>query len=146
TLAEMDVDIIIDVTPDQGTIAQEQFAEVMRLAGANPAWAQQLTLLDAIELSSIPHKRSLVDRLKQRQEEAQQAAAAAAQKMAEKADAEIEETRASADLKGAQAANEMMHPHMEAAAALEAAAMQPPPADTGAPDSFPPSPQAEAGP
>lgn len=130
-LAEMDVDIILDVTPDQGTIAQEQFAELMRMAGANPAWAQQLTLLDAIELSSIPHKRSLIDRIKERQDQAQQAQAIAQQTLQQQAEAKTELTKAQADLTGAKAANEMMRPHVEAAQSFEQAALTPPPGETG---------------
>jgi hypothetical protein len=152
-LAEMDVDIILDTTPDQGTVAQEQFNEVMRLLSSNPVWAQQLTLVDALELSAIPHKRSLVARLKEREQQAQQVQGAAAQLAAQQAEATVEKTKAETDLTGAKAANEMMKPHVDAVQAFETAAQTPPPGapqgDTGgAPTSAPAGipPQADAGP
>ena len=71
-IAEMDVDIILETTPDVGTLAQEQFSELARLAGANPAWAAQLGFETLIEMSSIPRKRQILETLKARREAAAQ--------------------------------------------------------------------------
>lgn len=77
-VAEMDVDIEIDATPDVGTIAQEQFNEIVRLVGASPVYQQQVSLVQLIALSTLPHKQALVDQIT-KAEEAQQAKAGQAQ-------------------------------------------------------------------
>jgi hypothetical protein len=60
-LAEMDVDIEIEAQPDLGVLAQEQFSDLMGLIGRNPAWQAQVPIDVMIQLSSIPHKRSVLD-------------------------------------------------------------------------------------
>ncbi len=79
-VAEMDVDIEIDATPDVGTIAQEQFNEIVRLVGASPIYQQQVSITQLIALSTLPHKRSLIDQI-QKAEEAGEARAAQAQQL-----------------------------------------------------------------
>jgi hypothetical protein len=87
-VAELDVDIELDTMTDVGTIAQEQFNEVARLIGASPAYQQQVPITVLIGLSSIPHKRSLIDQLKTAQQghevQQQQAQAMQAQHLAAK--------------------------------------------------------------
>jgi hypothetical protein len=63
--AEMDVDIVIDVTPDTAVIQEEQFARLVELKQADPA-SIPMDLL--IEASSLPKKRVLLDKMKQAQE------------------------------------------------------------------------------
>ena len=75
-VAEMDVDIEIDAQADTGTIQQEQFDTIMQMVQSNPNWQQQMTLAEAIQLSTIPHKSAVLDAMKQRadaQAQAQQA-------------------------------------------------------------------------
>jgi hypothetical protein len=95
-VAEMDVDIEVDAQPDTGTVAQEQFNEVVRLVGMSPLYQQQISVVQLLQLSTIPHKRSLIDAIKQGQEEGQEKAAAAQQLQAAHAVAKIHETQASA--------------------------------------------------
>jgi len=83
TVAEMDVDIEIDTQPDTGTIQQEAFNELMHLVGSSPAYQQQIPLSTLIQLSPIPHKRSVLDSIKaaadqQAQDKARQQALAQA--------------------------------------------------------------------
>jgi hypothetical protein len=82
--------------------------------GANPAWQQQIPLTAMIELSSIPHKRSVLDAIKQAQQQAQQASAQAQQLQAQHAQAKIDETRASALQKTAQGQASMINALTEA--------------------------------
>ena len=69
-IAQIDVDIEVDSQPDVATIAQEQFSDLMRLVGSNPAWAAQIPLDAMIELSSIPHKRAVIALIRNAQGEA----------------------------------------------------------------------------
>jgi len=113
-IAEMDVDIILETTPDAGTLAQEQFSELIKLAGSNPMWAQQLTFETMIEMSSIPRKRRILDKLKTAKEgqgagaPQDPAAAQALQVGQEAAMAQIEKTRSEARLNMARAEAEMI--------------------------------------
>ena len=80
-VAEMDVDIEIDSQPEAGAIASEQFSDLISLVRMSPAYQQQAPLSLLIQLSTIPHKRALLDQLKQAadqqtQAQAQQQAAA----------------------------------------------------------------------
>ncbi len=80
-VAEMDVDIEVDSQPDAGAIASEQFSDLIGLVRMSPAYQQQAPLSLLIQLSTIPHKRALLDQIKQAadaqsQAQAQQQAAA----------------------------------------------------------------------
>lgn len=105
-IAEMDVDIVLETTPDTANLQQEQFNELVRLAGSNPALAQSIPFDIWLDMSNIPHKRQIKDRIKQAQEQAAKVQAEAAEIAKAQAMAKIEETQASAALKGAQAGNE----------------------------------------
>lgn len=124
-VGEMDVDIILETTPDTGTLGQEQFALVMQLAGSNPAWAQQITLTQALQLSSIPHARQVIDSIKANQEEQQQAGAedqakvkalaeAAAVANLQKTQSETNKNVSTAHLNNAKAAVHVVGAHMDA--------------------------------
>jgi hypothetical protein len=66
--AEMDVDIIIDSTPDTAVIHEEQFQRLAELVQAGIPIPPDVL----IEASSLPKKRLLLDKLKKAQEQAQQ--------------------------------------------------------------------------
>ncbi len=74
----MDVDIEVDTQPDTGTIQQEAFTELMQLVGMSPVYQQQISLKQLIQLSPIPHKRSVLDSLAQAEQAQQQASGATA--------------------------------------------------------------------
>lgn len=145
-IAEMDVDITLDTQQDTANIQAEQFQDLMQMIGANPTWAQSLPLEVAIQLSGIPHKRQLLDQIKQAGQAASQMQAQAAQIASQKAQAEIEVTKTQAALNAAKVDTELAKPHIEHAKMM--ASQAPPPGETGGPpgqtDSFPP--QQEAGP
>ncbi len=102
-VGEMDVDIEIDTQQDTGTIAQEAFTEIMQLVSASPVYQQQISLVQLIQLSPIPHKRAILDQIKQAAE-AQQQQQAQAQAMAQQAEqAKVGEIQARTQLHGAKA-------------------------------------------
>lgn len=68
--ADMDVDIVIDSTPDTAVIQEEQFQRLVELAQAGMPLPPNVL----IEASALPKKRLLLDKLQQaQQEQAQQA-------------------------------------------------------------------------
>lgn len=69
--AETDVDIIIDSTPDTVSVQQEQFQEMVKLAGVYGP--QEIPFDDILEASSLPRKRELLEKRQARKEEAMQA-------------------------------------------------------------------------
>ena len=81
SVGEMDVDIEIDTQPDTGAVQAEAFGELMQLVGSSPIYQQQVPLSTLIQLSPIPHKRSVLETIK-RASDAQQAAQAQAQQAA----------------------------------------------------------------
>lgn len=137
-IAELDVDIILDTQPDAANVQQEQFQDLMRLVGSNPNYAQSVPFEMLLELSSIPHKRELLDKLKGFREQAQQAQAAQAQAQMQmegaKAEAEVRKLHADASLNEAKANTESLKPQMDAVQmALDAEReAYPPPGSTGA--------------
>ena len=120
-IAELDVDIILDSTPDTANVQQEQFQDLMQLVGSNPAYAQTVPFEMLLELSTVPHKRDLLDKLKQFREQAQQAQAQAQQMQGAKLQADVQKTQADARLADAKATTEMF-----TGAAAHAQAMAPP--------------------
>lgn len=65
--AEMDMDIIIDATPDTANLQQEQFQELVRLAGIyGPT---EVPFDDLLEASSLPKKRQLLEKRQSRQQQ-----------------------------------------------------------------------------
>jgi len=59
-VSEMNVDIDIDTAPATATIMQEQLADLMKLVGSNPAYAQQIPFEAFLELMPIPRKRQII--------------------------------------------------------------------------------------
>jgi hypothetical protein len=76
-VAEMDVDIEIDATPDTATVQLEAFNEILKLVGMSPVYQQQVSLKQLIQLSPIPHRRSILDAVAHAEEEQVQANAQA---------------------------------------------------------------------
>lgn len=105
--AEMDMDIIIEAVPNTANIQQEQFAELVKLAGIYGP--QEVPFDDLLEASNLPHKRQMIEKRQTRAQEAsqaqgpqQQAEQAAMQlAMAEK-EAVIQDKQAGAAYKAAQ--------------------------------------------
>lgn len=100
-LAELDVDIVLDTVPDTAVLAQEQFqtlAELAKLYGP-----QEVPFDDLLELSQLPDKSKLVEKRKQRTDQAVQSGQQQQQIGMAAAQQDIREKAASADLKQAQA-------------------------------------------
>ena len=100
-VAEMDVDIEVDVQADTGTIQQEAFNELLQLVGSSPIYQQQAPLSILIQLSPIPHKRALLDAIKLAGESQAQAAQQQRQVADAAQTAKIAEIAARAQLHGA---------------------------------------------
>lgn len=84
-IAEMDMDIIIDTVPDTASLEQEVWSELMGLLKTNPTYAQQVPFELAIEMSPLPRKRDLIQKVeaaKAQQAQGQQAAQQAAENAA----------------------------------------------------------------
>ena len=71
SLAEMDVDIILDTTPDTANMAAEQFAVMAELAKVYGPQAVPFEMM--VKLSSLPGKRQIMDDLKTKADESGQA-------------------------------------------------------------------------
>lgn len=69
--AEMDMDIIIENSPDTATLAAEQFSEIMKLVPIYGPAAFPLKLV--IKASALPKKRELLEALETMEQEAAQA-------------------------------------------------------------------------
>ena len=100
-VAEMDVDIEVDVQADTGTVQQEAFVELLQLVGSSPIYQQQAPLATLIQLSPIPRKRAVLDAIRQAAE-AQSASAQQREQATQAAEAaKIAELAARAQLHGA---------------------------------------------
>ena len=106
-VAELDVDIIIDESPDTITLQQEQFAELVNLASAGVVFPPEVY----IEASSLRNKDKLLGRLRGADDPAVQAQAEAARRAQElgerQAVASIRETDAKANKYEVEAAVDM---------------------------------------
>jgi hypothetical protein len=100
-VAEMDVDIEIESTTDVANIASEQFSELIELVKMSPVYQQQAPLSMLIQLSTIPHKRAILDQIKQAAAQQQQHAAQQQQLALAHAQADLENKQADTQLKGA---------------------------------------------
>lgn len=63
-VGEMDVDIIVDTQPETANIMQEMVQDLIKLVAASPTYAEQVPFEIFIELSPLPHKRMVLDKLK----------------------------------------------------------------------------------
>jgi len=95
--AKMDVDVIIDSTPDVANLAQEQFQRLTELIQAGVAIPPDAL----IEASSLPRKRQIIDKMKEAQQNAAQQPNPAAQA------AEAEQAKAQVQLQAKQAQTQM---------------------------------------
>ena len=100
-VAEMDVDIEVEAASDVGNIASEQFSEILQLVRISPVYQQQAPLSVLIGLSTIPHKRALLDQLKQAADQQAQQAAQAQQISLQHAQAQLANTQADTQQKAA---------------------------------------------
>lgn len=66
TVAQIDVDIIIDSTPDTATVQQEQFQALVEMAKLGALGPNPGPML--LKASSLPRKRELMDELQKQQE------------------------------------------------------------------------------
>jgi hypothetical protein len=100
-LAEMDVDIILDGVPDNASLQQELWDGLMKLL-VSPQYQSEVPFDVLIELSPLPNKKRLMDKLKKHREEAGQAQQQQQAQMAEmakaKAEADVRETNSKAQL------------------------------------------------
>jgi len=96
SIAEMDVDIIIDTAPDMVTLQQEQFDQLAKMAGSGVPIPPDVLL----EASSLRDKAKLIEKMKEANAQAAQAQQAAQQ--AEQARQDMD-TQSQAQLRGAQA-------------------------------------------
>lgn len=96
-IAEMDMDIIIDSVPDTANLAQEVWSDLLELAKIVPIGSPQFMI--AIEMSPLPDKTSIIERIKaysaqQAQEQQDPAAEQTQQVQMEGAMADIANTQA----------------------------------------------------
>lgn len=100
-IAKMDVDIVVDNVPDTATLQQEIYADLVQLAQAYGP--DKVPFEFIIEMSPLPKKRELVQKLDQLRAEAAQQNQAAGQVQAAMATAKIAETESKAALNTANA-------------------------------------------
>lgn len=93
--SEMDVDLVLDVTPDTAVIQEEQWSKMTELQAAQPGFFPPEVLLEA---SSLPKKRVLLDKLKQAQEQASQVPDQAMQLEGQKAQLQFQSEQQKAEL------------------------------------------------
>lgn len=85
SLAEMDVDIILDTTPDTANLQQEQFQALVDLARSGVPIPPQVLL----EASSLPNKREIVEKLKAMEQQSSQTGDPVKELAVQKTQAEI---------------------------------------------------------
>ena len=141
-IAEMDVDIVVDSVPETATLEQEIFQDLARIAAAYGPQAVPFEMM--IELSSLPKKRELINKLEMVRAQAAQAQAGAQQMKdqlaVEKIKADIAQTNSmtAKNLSAAKsdeiaAVNDALQGHMTALQGII-----PPPGQTGATGTAPP--------
>jgi hypothetical protein len=106
SVAELDVDIIIDVTPATVTILQEMFKDLMDLVRSNPLYSEQVPFTMFLELMpGLPHKRKLIKKLtaiaQQQQAQKQQQAQTEQQAMMAQVMAKVKDMLSKAGLNDA---------------------------------------------
>lgn len=115
-LAEMDVDILIDTTPDTANVQQEQFQMLVELAKMyGPG---EVPFDDMLSVSAMPDKRAIIEKRKARQEQNAQQQAQMQQMQMQLAQAgavaDIENTQADTQLKSAKAQTELFDAQFKA--------------------------------
>jgi hypothetical protein len=115
SLAELDVDIIIEATPHTANVQQEQFATLAELAKVYGP--QEVTFDDMLEVSTMPNKRAIIEKRKAKAEQAQQNPMQAIQMQG--AVAEVQKTQAEGELTHAKTITELQKPQLDALSALQ---------------------------
>lgn len=119
--AAMDMDIIIDAVADTANVQQEQFAEIVRLAGIYGP--QEVPFDDVLEASNLPKKRELIEKRETRKKEAAEAQQQGQGPQAEMAQAafqtEMQGKQAKAALDGAKAEGQQLDNQINALAATQ---------------------------
>jgi hypothetical protein len=110
--AEMDMDIIIDAVADTANVQQEQFAELVKLAGIYGP--QEVPFDDLLEASNLPKKRELIEKREARKQEAAQGQGPAQQMQQAAFETEIEGKKAKAALDGAKAEGQQLENQINA--------------------------------
>lgn len=107
SMAETDVDIVIDTTPATATVMAEQLDSLMKLVSSNPAYAAQVPFEIFLDLMPLPRKRQLIQQIKTFREQAQQQQSQMQEQqmsqMAQKIMSEIRKNMTQADLNTAAA-------------------------------------------
>jgi len=131
-IAELDVDIIIDATPDTANVQQEQFEALIEMA--RMYGPQEVPFEDILLLSSMPGKRQVMERRKARQEEQGQQQQTQQQMQMQMAQAgtqaAIENTQSQTALNMAKAETTMFNAQVDADKALHGV-MKPAAGDMG---------------
>ena len=102
--AEMDVDIVIDSTPDTAVIQEEQFQRLAELVQAGMPIPPDVL----IEASSLPKKKLLLDKLKQAQEQQAQQPDMAMQAEMQKAQMQAQAKQQELEMESQARAQELM--------------------------------------
>jgi rhodanese-related sulfurtransferase len=124
-IGELDIDIMIDRTPDTANLQQEQFQMLLELV---PIYGpQEVPFDDVLEASTMPNKRKIIEKRKARAEQASQMQGPQQELAQRGAVAEVTKTEAEAALTIAKADNEVLKPQMEAMKAASQAERSPPP-------------------
>jgi hypothetical protein len=113
-IAEMDVDIEVETQQDTGNIASEQFSDILNLVKLSPVYQQQAPLSLLIQLSTIPHKRQVLDQIKQAAAEQQQKTAQQQAMALQHGQAQIAKTQSEAQRNAAQGTASMLNALSEA--------------------------------
>lgn len=90
SLAEMDVDIMIDTAPETATIMQEQLTELRSIVSSNPNYAAEVPFELFIEMTNMPRKREFIQKVKEQRAAAQEAQQAQMQAQMQQAQMELE--------------------------------------------------------
>lgn len=93
-VAELDVDVILEESPDVVNVQQEQFAALIQFAQGRP----EIALEDLIEMSALRNKKELIEKIESRRQQQAQAVNGQAQMEAQKAEVENAKTYAEAQL------------------------------------------------
>lgn len=106
-IAEMNIDIMIDTTPETATIMAEQLTELRSMVASNPAYAQEVPFEIFLEMTNLPRKRELMKKIGKHKAEQAEAAKAQAEEqkqvMMAELQAKMEEMISKAELNRAQA-------------------------------------------
>lgn len=86
-LAELDMDIILSMVPDQVSLEQEVFEKIMDLAGSTGISPFDPQFLAMLEIAPLPDKRGVIERIQRLAQKASEQQAEAAQQQQQMAEA-----------------------------------------------------------